>query len=265
MKRGLIVAILIIFIAFITSCTQITKTTVCGDGVCDNTESCLCSDCAKTEFCIQKNAIETCNDQNDCTTDYFNTTLNTCVYSKILNCCGNGVCENNERVCDYSKFETTCIKDCGVQCPEKLIIHKDPNSKTLDEASFVCNDNNCTEVGSNKFNLTGTTSIVTYITNIGEKSSGLVTGNFVCYDKYDSRIASEGSNSYLGILFSNYFNANEKYVNVNSRISINNTAIYHLKLEIPSGLVDKFVKCSITISSQSSLQSFQQIEFNINS
>lgn len=265
MKRGLIIVILLFSIVFIAACTNTTvKNTVCGDNTCDPTESCLCSDCAKTEYCIQKNATETCNDQNSCTTDYFNTTLNECIYNKIPNCCGNGICENNERICDYSKFETGCVKDCGVQCPEKLIVHKDINSKVLNEISYSCNDNNCTEIGSNKFNLTGTSSIVTYVSNIGEKASGAVTGNFICYDIYDSDIASDNGDKYLGIVFNNYFNSNEEYVSVNSRISGNNTAVYYLKLNIPSGLINKFVRCSVTLSS-SNLQSFQQVEFNINS
>src|SRR3989344_4371599 len=171
MRRGVIIVALLVsvlFLIFINGCGKAAGT-VCGDGTCDATESCLCADCSNDPKCAESGTEvkESCDDNNDCTSDSFNALTKQCEHEITLNCCGNKRCGETER-CDEETHTTVCRDDCGLNCEGYLEIHKE--GKQPSGFDFECGDANCEETGPNSFTIRGTTSIKTTVENIGEFS-----------------------------------------------------------------------------------------------
>jgi len=111
-----------------------------------------CSNKVQSEI---KEDIE-CNDNNNCTNDSFDITSNTCVYNKILNCCGNDICEASER-CNIKDYTTTCKVDCA-SCPATIKVN-----------GPLC-DSGCSYAGT-LISVNGDTKLHFILENIGEEST----------------------------------------------------------------------------------------------
>ncbi|MBI2670704.1 hypothetical protein HYX18_01860 [Candidatus Woesearchaeota archaeon] len=256
-------ALLIFGILFISACNNIEEKTICGDGICDKTESCACSDCENTEFCQVKNITKNCDDVNECTIDSFNPTTNTCVYETKANCCGNKKCELDEYACNLTTYETKCGRDCGLNCPPNLIIHKTKETKTNDLFSFTCSDTNCEQTSANQFRIKGASSVQTYITNVGERTSDTITSLFNC--RIDTtKIAVTDNDNYLGTIFKDYFDEGlDKVDGINSRINPKNFVLYKFSVNITQPVSPKEIKCTITLTSSLYLQNLQELSITI--
>ncbi len=134
----------------------------------------------------------TCSDNNACTLDFFDTATSACANTPIPNCCGNNICESNERcavVCedaDCTKMsqQTVCKLDCPLSCPATLAVHKlatvYQDKSVQNPKTFTCESANCEQLDDAEFKLTGPASIKTFITNLGEQASDIVTSQFNC-------------------------------------------------------------------------------------
>ena len=261
MKKIIILGIFIFAIIFIASCTQ--QTTICGDGFCDKTESCACADCANTDFCQIKNVTQNCDDANECTIDSFNPATNSCVHELKANCCGNNKCEISEYECNLTSYETNCGKDCGLKCPPKLVVYKDQSTKTDDQFSYSCADQNCEQTGPNVFRMKGVSSIQTFISNIGEQTTDIVTSGFVC-KRDDTKIALNDYDTYYGTIFRDFFNDGlEKVDGINSRISQANYATYNFKVNITNSISPTPIKCTLVLTSVLYLQNVQDVSITL--
>lgn len=137
-----------------------------------------------------------CSDGNVCTIDFFDTTTNSCTHAAVANCCGNNVCENNERcgvvcvgtACKSTAKITLCKQDCSLSCPASLVVHKIVDKyedKTVQNPkTFTCETGACEQLDDGEFKLTGAASLKTYITNLGEQASDAVTSQLYCNYEY---------------------------------------------------------------------------------
>lgn len=254
MKKVILISILLLSVIFVSACakTSLKNVSVCGDGKCDSTENCACQDCKSQPIC-QNQVSTNCDDQNQCTEDLFNTTLNTCQHKTIKNCCGNRVCELNERDCNFETYQTNCISDCKLNCPAHLLVQKtNTNENANDVYSYVCADSNCKETGPNKFEITKKSAIKTTIVNNGELTSNLVSSSFYCFRTGNptNPVTSDGLESF-GIAFRDYFNNDrlQDTAQVNSRITGNNFVVYSMDFDSTNLQIDKTdVTCTLTIS-----------------
>jgi len=210
----------------------------CGDKICQDYENCNCIDCKDRKDC-KKDEEEVkvlkgkCDDGNECTKDIFNEVSKICSYEKIEGCCGNDICESGER-CNEETHTTVCIEDCKAQCEPFVIIYDKKDNRINQKESFTCGDENCIEVSSNEFKITGNSSITTTLENTGEKSTDIVTSNFKCVGEEFK--ALKNFENILGVTFSSYFNDKLGSLNgINSKISGNNYATYKLQID-PSKL-----------------------------
>lgn len=103
---------------------------------------------------VTGSAVSDCNDNNACTTDFFDETSKVCAHEKILGCCGNNICEAGER-CDTATYTTSCKSDCQV-CPANI-----------DVSGPTC-ESGCSYVG-NSLVVNGNTKIVFLVKNDGEE------------------------------------------------------------------------------------------------
>lgn len=265
MKRLLpLLILLILSVIIISACNvQQQKRTICGDGICDSTESCACSDCASSDFCQIKNVTKNCDDSNECTIDSFNPSTNSCVYETKANCCGNGKCELDESSCDFSTYQTKCAKDCSLSCPAKLIVHQNKDVKTQDQFSFSCADLNCEKTSNNQFRVTKYSAVQTFITNIGERSTDIITSSFTC-EKDSIKIAQNDNDNYKGIIIKDFFNENEDKVDsISSRINQKNQATYKLSFNITQQISPTELKCTTVLTSSSDLQNIQVVTVTV--
>ena len=268
MKKDLVLILLLILgILFIISCSG--YGTICGNGICEKTESCACDDCKNTDFCTVQNVTQECDDGNDCTMDSFNPSTNVCVHEPKANCCGNKKCEGNEYTCDMSTYQTVCPSDCGYSCPAKLIVQATRGTNVADQLSYFCGDQNCEKAGPNQFRMKGVSTIKTIVTNIGERTSDTITSSFSCTLASEStKIAINDNEVYYGTIFHDYFNDNvndnlEKVDGINSRINPNNYATYNFKINITQPISPKDIKCTLVLSSSLYLQNIQQVAITI--
>lgn len=259
----LLIPLLILSLVFIGACNQVSQKTTCGDGICDSTESCACSDCANTDFCKVKNVQKNCDDTNDCTIDSFNPSTNTCINEIKPNCCGNSKCELDERDCNFNTYETKCGKDCGLSCPPKLVIHQSKETKTDDMFSFVCADANCEKTGDNSFRMKQYSEVQTVITNIGEQSTDVITSSFTCQTS-STKIALNDNDNYYGIIFKDFFNGKEERVDgLSSRINVNNNAIYKLSINVTTQITTPIELVCTTALNSNYLQNLQDLKLTI--
>jgi hypothetical protein len=96
---------------FIEDCTSCSIT--CGSCQDTDLQNCVCLNitpcsgnfmCEYGEYGISSDCPD-CNDENQCTDDYYNYTAQSCYYEEITPCCGNGICEELEN--------GNCTQDCG--------------------------------------------------------------------------------------------------------------------------------------------------------
>lgn len=254
-KKRWIILFLVLTTISISACAEqsLKNVSVCGDGKCDPTENCNCQDCASRPDC-QGQVATNCDDQDQCTEDVFNTTLNTCQHKPIKNCCGNKICELNERDCNFQTYQTNCVSDCKLNCPAHILIQKSHSTENRnDEFSYVCADSNCKQTGENKFELTDISAIKTTLINNGELISGLISSNFYCYRRENTanKVTTDNSNLF-GVVFRDYFD-NDKTkdnIQINSRITGNNFATYTMEFNsLALQLNPSDVTCAITLSS----------------
>jgi hypothetical protein len=134
----------------------------------------------------------TCSDNNICTLDFFDTVTNACINTPVSNCCGNNICEPGERCttvcegddCTTTKQQTACKQDCPLSCPATLAVHRQAtvyqDKSVQNPKTFTCEAANCEQLDDAEFKLTGAASLKTYITNLGEQASDIVTSQFNC-------------------------------------------------------------------------------------
>ena len=268
MKKGyllflfLTVAILVV----VSACNPQKKVSFCGNGICEDTENCQCSDCASKPEC-KTDLSKQCDDLNECTTDSYNEATQSCAHEFATNCCGNGKCELEERNCDEVTHTTNCPKDCKFNCPASLIIKKSIEGETSDNFPYAC-EVNCDEVNVNNFKLSNKTgSIKTIIKNIGEITSGTITSSFYCYREGNpSNKLERDCDTTNGISVRDYFNNNLDTVNIKGKVAGNNTAIYYLKFDF-SEIQQDGVTIICTVSLDDSLDKFkssQQLSITFN-
>ncbi len=203
-----------------------------------------------------------CSDSNDCTIDSFNELTKECEHKVNPTCCGNNLCEPSERECDFSTYQTKCLKDCNVVCPAKVVMNND-GSNNNQELSFKCSDLSCTYLGDNKFEITGLSYIQTTLVNIGEKSTSSITSSFEC-KKASLLVANADGDSFKGIIFKDYFNSNEeKLDSLNSRIPGNNKATYFLQIDATKRELPTNLTCTMALNSQTDFKNIQVVTINI--
>ncbi len=203
-----------------------------------------------------------CSDSNECTIDSFNELTKECEHVTKENCCGNNICEPSERECDFSTYQTKCIKDCNAICPAKVVVNNDATTNQH-EFPFKCSDSNCKQIANNEFEITGLSSIQTTLVNIGEISSSAITSNFDC-KKDISLLANADGDSFKGIIFKDYFNNNEEKIDsLNSRIQENNKATYYFQFDASKReIATKFI-CNIALASQADFKNIQTVTIDI--
>ncbi|MBI2041046.1 MAG: hypothetical protein HYT16_03000 [DPANN group archaeon] len=108
-----------------------------------------------------------CQDSNPCTVDTYDRNRGQCTHSSVANCCGNSVCEQNER-CNTETLETACQQDCSLSCPAFLTVSKFAAQKEPDKYSYNCVSGSCDAQGLNEFRIKGDAVVHTYINNWGE-------------------------------------------------------------------------------------------------
>jgi hypothetical protein len=201
---------------------------ICGDNVCDVTESCACEDCKYAERC-QESIIKKSQD------------------------CGDGKCTPGER-CDLTTYETVCPEDCHYTCPAKTRV-----------SEFSCGNTNCQKISKNHFKIIGaTSSIKATLENTGEKSTDTITPHFTCY-KDDLKIASKDGGSFRGVTFKDYFENYEETTTVASRVSTaGNKELYYLSFNIIDLEKPYEAQCTISLHEASIVNPLQTvyIEFN---
>jgi hypothetical protein len=108
---------------FIENCTSCSIT--CGSCQETDIQTCVClnitpcsgnSQCEYGEYGISSDCPD-CNDENQCTDDYYNYTSQSCHYHETIPCCGNGICEEEENL--------ICAQDCGnfTAPPQNVSLH----------------------------------------------------------------------------------------------------------------------------------------------
>ena len=253
MKKIYWVALILVSVIFISSCAKgsLKNVSVCGDGKCDTTENCACQDCASQQQC--QIPTTNCDDQNSCTNDAFNTTLNTCQHSTIKNCCGNNICELNERDCNLQTYQTNCVQDCKLNCPAHIVIQKtNTNENKNDLYSYVCADSNCNQIGDTTYQMRQKSALKTILINNGEVTSNLISSSFHCYRTGNptNPVTTDRQESF-GITFRDYFNNDvlQDTTRINSRVTGNNFAPYTMEFDSTSLQIDKTdVTCKVTLS-----------------
>lgn len=220
----------------ISSCTinQVENKVVCGDEICDASESCACDDCKGEEKC-KVTVVATCDDGNECTEDIFNELTKQCEHKKIDVCCGNGKCEEGER-CNLETAETSCPDDCELSCPAKVTMSK-----------FTCDSGGCRETGENEFEITSNATIKVTLTNVGERATGKVNSIFVCPGENPSLVSGDYK-EIKGVRFSDYFNDGIQSETISSRISKTGSSVdYKIKFEFKDVKAPFNLVCSSAI------------------
>lgn len=209
-----------------------------------------------TEPKTQETVKTTCDDDNACTTDVFNALTKTCEYKIIENCCGNKRCEETER-CDAVMHRTNCIPDCTLLCPAFLIIHTTETGITSDDFSYSNYGDGLEQLDENDFATTGKNSkmgIKTVLTNLGERSTKLITSTFYCQELEVIENVRQQANfdgeTIRGIKFTDYFGNNLQDLELNSAAAGNNSVTYYLNFDTTGILNSTKVRCVITIQSE---------------
>ena len=187
-----------------------------------------------------------CDDENICTKDIFNELTNTCEYETIKNCCGNGICESNER-CNEETYQTNCLEDCSRTCPAHIIVHKDEEINTDDVFVFTCADDNCRQINEYTFRITGTSKLKVYLTNIGEQTSSKIYSDFVCGIGGEQAVVD--GESIKGVVFSDYFDTNKEELTVNAVQSVGNKANYYFAFDTTNLEESYIADCKLYIKS----------------
>ncbi len=214
----------------------------------------------------------TCSDNNACTLDYFDTTINACANVAIPNCCGNNICESNERCttvcedddCRVTKQQTVCKLDCPLSCPANVAVHKTADKYSdrdvQNPKTFTCDSGACEQLDDTEFKLTGPASIKTFITNLGEQASDPVTSQFNCnYEQYpqDNEVATNDGDV-LGRLDQkvrvlDYFNGNrdaQESASLSAQQSVGGqTATYSFAVEPVDARYSTTLLCTVWLRS----------------
>jgi len=67
--------------------------------------------CEQGEFGLSEDCPNTCNDEDECTTDGFDYMSGTCMHTDILPCCGNSRCDSGET---YVNCQLDCVQQFDV-------------------------------------------------------------------------------------------------------------------------------------------------------
>ena len=208
------IAVLFILIVLASGC--LTGSTSAVDSISDAQQE-------KTELKAD------CNDNNKCTKDYYNELTGDCEFTIIDDCCGNGICEPDER-CNEDTHLTNCVEDCTRTCPHYLIVHKTETGKESDTFAMSCADTNCEQISENRYMIPDSSGVKTIITNIGERSAPIISASFICQS--DDIQANENGEDIKGVVFEGYFDDNEEYAKgLNAIQSGSNSAIYYLMFD----------------------------------
>jgi hypothetical protein len=263
MKRVLLALFLLVgSIIFISSCTT-ENGTICN-GICNTLDSCSCANCKTSDFCTNR-ANESCENNAVCTISYYDPAISSCVHKSKPNCCGNGICEGTEMMCNSTTAITSCSGDCGLKCPAKLIVAKDNTGIVDDPFSFVCMNSRCQQNGDDRFTISGDSGVQTTIINVGERSSDTLISSFYCtQENSEIKIAIENNNNFQGITFKNYFNDNQKVIDsINSRVSKENYVVYTFSLNSTTHSAPISLNCQVKLSSALYLTSIQNLKITV--
>ena len=216
-SKLLIIASILSVLLFIGACQGQIKS-ICGDKVCDTTESCACTDCASDPKCQQ-------------------TTPTSTSPLKEVESCGDGKCVDNER-CDPNTHQTICPKDCTLECPAFMKV-----------SEFSCaTEASCKQTSSNSFTIIGSSVIQTTVENIGERGSGDITTRFKC-GVTDLSVVSRDGDQLFGITFRDYFNSADETVSLSGWQSEtgSNKGIYKFAFDIPKLERPVDLNCEISL------------------
>jgi len=244
MKKLIIMAVFAVMLIFASGCSQQgtpSTSKLCGDGVCSADETCNCADCVGDPKCA--GSTQSCNDNIACTTDTYNPRTGKCEHTASELCCGDGLCEDSER-CDNATLKTVCPDDCGLQCPAKVIMHKEGDvTQTAITATCV---GNCLEVSPNNYQVTGSGKLTTVIENIGEKAAGTVSSMSYC--TFGSGIRNKDG-ELGGVALKFYFNAGELSLkSLSGTSSGNNQATFTIDFDTTNFDATKTMTCVLSIS-----------------
>ena len=214
----------------------------------------------------------TCSDNNACTLDFFDTVTNACANTPIPNCCGNNLCESGERCttvcegidCTTTKQQTACKQDCPLSCPATLAVHKQAtvyqDKSVQNPKTFTCESANCEQLDDAEFKLTGPASIKTFITNMGEQASDVVTSQFNC--NYEAPQYNEPAATVDGTVLGrldqkvsvlDYFNGGRNTQEVNSLSAQQSvggqTATYSFTVEPVDARYSTVLSCTVWLRS----------------
>ncbi len=225
-----------------------------------------------TEPAPAETTYPACSDSNACTLDYFDTATNACANVAIPNCCGNNICESSERCtticeddnCKITKQQTVCKLDCPLSCPANVAVHKLADKYSdrdvQNPKTFTCESTNCEQLDDIEFKFTGLASVKTYISNLGEQASDIVTSQFSCsyeFPQYNEPSATKDGDV-LGRLDQkvrvlDYFNGNrdlQESASLSAQQSVGGqTATYSFAVEPVDAKYSTTLLCTVWLRS----------------
>lgn len=137
-----------------------------------------------------------CDDNNQCTEDFFDKELGDCRYKRLDHCCGDNFCDPDEG-CELEKHETKCPGDCPKSCPAFVVV-----------GEFECSGD-CEKLGEN-YTLSGDSRFTINLKNLGELPLYGIKSKVNCNNNRGITILSntKGEKGF-GVSVRDYFGKNE--------------------------------------------------------
>lgn len=178
--------------------------------------------------------IASCDDANNCTDDIFNNLTMQCEHRRLDHCCGDGVCDSNER-CNISSRRTECPQDCALSCPGFIVV----------DENWVCNGK-CLKA-HDYYLIDGNAKFTVSLENKGELGLNGITSDFECTKSTGSILMSSTNNApEAGVSFNGYFNSGDKDIYLSGQPYERNNATYTFELQgEPTENLN--LKCSISL------------------
>ena len=192
--------------------------------------------------------IPSCDDNNICTDDVFNNVTQQCEYVRQATCCGDGVCDFNER-CDLTAHKTKCSQDCIRECPAFLQF-----------SNWECSGS-CFNTGS-YYIIDGNAVFKSTLTNIGEMSLNNIKARFNCAKEdlssifYNEKLSTEKS----GVIIKNYFSNNTTSVSLSGESYAKNQVEYTFEI-IGKPTSDMNLICTVILSTADGF--YSSYDFNL--
>ncbi len=200
------------------------------------------------ENITQVQVIASCDDANACTEDIFNNLTQQCEHRRLDHCCGDSVCDIDER-CDEASHQTKCAQDCPRECPAYV-----------EFTEWQCTGS-CFNAGP-YYVIEADAKFTTDLTNIGEKSLNDIKSQFNCIRVGGSTTfySDRSTQPKAGVIFKDHFNSADESIYLSGEIYGRNKASYTFEVE-GEPTEDVQLTCSLTMTG---LEFYHSSDININ-